>query len=53
MENLFGDIQQLIQHNPWLAGVAVFVGGVMTASNPCVLAMVPLMISFVEGRREA
>lgn len=51
MENLFGDIQQLIQHNPWLAAVAVFVGGVMTASNPCVLAMVPLMISFVAGKK--
>lgn len=51
MENLFGDIQQLIQHNPWLALVAVFLGGVMTASNPCVLAMVPLMISMVAGKK--
>ncbi|MGQ9470821.1 MAG: cytochrome c biogenesis CcdA family protein [Candidatus Aminicenantales bacterium] len=51
MENLFGDIQQLIQHNPWLAVVAVFVGGIVTASNPCVLAMVPLMISFVAGKK--
>lgn len=53
MEHLFGDIQQLIQHNPWLAIVAVFVGGVMTASNPCVLAMVPLMVSIVAGQKEA
>jgi len=51
MENLFGDIQQLIQHNPWLAIVAVFVGGIMTASNPCVLAMVPLMVSVVAGKK--
>jgi len=50
---LFGDIQQLIQHNPWLAAVAVFIGGIVTASNPCVLAMVPLMISFVAGQKGA
>ncbi|MCU0694364.1 MAG: cytochrome c biogenesis protein CcdA, partial [Polyangiaceae bacterium] len=32
--------------------VAVFVGGILTASNPCVLAMIPLMMSFVAGRKE-
>jgi len=41
-----------IQTNPWLAVVAVFVGGLLTASNPCVLAMIPLMMSVVAGRRE-
>jgi len=41
-----------IQTNPWLAVVAVFLGGVLTASNPCVLATIPLMIGFVSGRRE-
>lgn len=51
MAKFFGDLQQLIQHNPWLAPVAVFIGGVMTASNPCVLAMVPLMIGFVAGKK--
>jgi len=49
MEDLFGDIAQLIQHNPWLAVLAVFVGGVTTASNPCVLAMVPLLMSVIAG----
>lgn len=29
---------QYIQTSPWLAMVAVFVGGMLTASNPCVLA---------------
>ena len=47
MERIFGDIQQLIQHNPWLAIVAVFLGGGMNASNPCVLAMIPVMIVLV------
>ena len=41
-----------INTNPWLAIVAVFIGGILTASNPCVLAMIPLMMSFVAGRRE-
>jgi cytochrome c biogenesis protein CcdA len=40
-----------IQTNPWLALVAVFVGGALTASNPCVLAMIPLMMGFVAGQR--
>jgi cytochrome c biogenesis protein CcdA len=53
MEGIFGDVTQLIQHNPWLAVVAVFIGGFMTASNPCVLAMIPLMISMVAGYKEA
>jgi cytochrome c-type biogenesis protein len=42
----------LIQTSPWLAVVAVFVGGLLTASNPCSLAMIPLMVSFVAGSRE-
>jgi len=49
MPGLFGDISRLIQHNPWLAVLAVFIGGVTTASNPCVLAMIPLLISVVAG----
>lgn len=27
-------------------------GGMLTASNPCVLAMIPLMVSFVAGRKD-
>lgn len=42
---------QYINTNPWLAIMAVFVGGFLTASNPCVLAMIPLMMSFVAGRK--
>lgn len=43
---------QYINTNPWLAIAAVFIGGILTASNPCVLAMIPLMMSFVAGGRE-
>jgi len=52
MESLFGDIGQLIQQNPWLAIVAVFIGGATTALNPCVLAMIPLLVGVVAGNRE-
>ncbi len=37
---------------PLLAFIAVFLGGVLTASSPCVLAMIPLAIGFVGGQRE-
>jgi len=52
MEGLFGDISALLQHSPWLAVVAVFAGGVTTALNPCVLAMIPLLMSVVAGNKE-
>ena len=52
METLFGNIEQLIQNNPWLALIVTYLGGLVTASNPCVLAMVPLMIGFVGGSKE-
>jgi len=47
MEALLGDINLLIQTSPWLAPLAVLVGGALTASNPCVLAMIPLTMAFV------
>jgi len=52
MSDLFGDIALLIQQNPGLAVAAVFTGGVTTALNPCVLAMIPLLMSVVAGRSE-
>ena len=53
MSDLFGDLSQLIKHNPWLAVLAVFIGGATTASNPCVLAMIPLLMSVVAGGEAA
>jgi cytochrome c-type biogenesis protein len=44
-------VSAYLHANPLLALLAVFVGGVLTASNPCVLAMVPLMMSFVAGEK--
>ncbi|MGB9699295.1 MAG: cytochrome c biogenesis CcdA family protein [Thermodesulfobacteriota bacterium] len=52
METILGDISLIIQNNPWLAPLAVFLGGALTASNPCVLAMIPLMMAFVGAYQE-
>lgn len=52
LENFLANIGDYIHTNPWLALVAVFIAGVLTASSPCVLVMIPLMISFVAGRHE-
>ncbi len=50
---LMQNVDQYIQTNLWLAFAAVFIGGVLTAAAPCVLAMIPLMISFVAGGKDA
>lgn len=52
MGSILGDINVIIQTNPLLAPLAVFLGGALTASNPCVLAMIPLMMAFVGAYRE-
>lgn len=36
----------------WLAAAGAFVGGGLTAMNPCVLVMVPLLIGFIGGMDE-
>jgi cytochrome c-type biogenesis protein len=52
VENIFGDIARVIRGQPWLAPAVVFLGGVTTAANPCVLAMITLVIGVVVGYRE-
>lgn len=52
LDTLVAGVGNAVHANPWLAVVAVFLGGVLTASNPCVLVMIPLMMSFVAGRRD-
>ncbi len=48
-ETLAETTKQLIAQSPWLAFGAVFIGGLLTASNPCVLAMIPLSVAYVGG----
>jgi cytochrome c biogenesis protein CcdA len=52
LDDFVANAGQYLQTNPWLSIGAVFVGGALTASNPCVLAMIPLMMGFVVGRKE-
>jgi len=50
LEALTESLSNTVQCNPWLAPLAAFAGGLLTAANPCVLAMVPLMIGYVAGQ---
>lgn len=49
-EQLSENLAMTVQNNPWLAPAAAFAGGLLTAANPCVLAMVPLMVGYVAGQ---
>lgn len=49
-DSISEQLSQVIQSSPWLAPVAAFAGGLLTAANPCVLAMVPLMVGYVAGQ---
>ena len=50
LDAFMANVEQYIHQSPWLAVAAVFVGGALTASAPCVLAMIPLTMSFVAGQ---
>jgi cytochrome c-type biogenesis protein len=53
MESLFAVVQQWVSSGSvWLAAGGSFVGGALTALNPCVLVMVPLLIGFIGGMDE-
>jgi len=50
-EGFVGRIRRALRGNMFFALLLVFVGGFLTAANPCVLASVPLLIGFVGGYR--
>lgn len=52
MSGFIESLQNVIQNSSWLAPFAAFLGGMLTASNPCVLAMIPLAMGFVGGTKE-
>ena len=52
MQALFENIQTIIQNQHGLAFVAVFLGGIISAASPCVLAAIPLVIGYVGGYSE-
>ncbi len=49
MESILNNIQAIIQNNHGLAFLAVFIGGLVSAASPCVLAAIPLIIGYVGG----
>lgn len=52
MEILLDHLSRSLTGNPFLAYFAVFIGGMLTSSNPCVLATIPLVIGYVGGYSE-
>jgi cytochrome c-type biogenesis protein len=52
MHHLLENIQSIIQNNHSLAYLAAFVGGLISAASPCVLAAIPLIIGYVGGYSE-
>jgi cytochrome c-type biogenesis protein len=49
MEAMLNNIQSIIQHDHLLAYLVVFIGGLISAASPCVLAAIPLVIGYVGG----
>lgn len=52
METVFVNIKHIIQNQQGLAFIAVFIGGLVSAASPCVLAAIPLVIGYVGGYSE-
>ncbi|MBN2655083.1 MAG: sulfite exporter TauE/SafE family protein [Nitrospirae bacterium] len=52
MDALLQNIQTIIQNQQGLAFLAVFIGGIISAASPCVLAAIPLIIGYVGGYSE-
>lgn len=52
MDPLLQNIQVIVQDQHGLAFIAVFFGGILSASSPCVLAAIPLIIGYVGGYSE-
>lgn len=52
MESILSNVSEVVNNSPGLAYIAVFIGGLLSASSPCVLAIIPLVIGFVGGYSE-
>lgn len=52
MESILSNVSDVINNSPGLAYLFVFLGGLISASSPCVLAIIPLVIGFVGGYSE-
>jgi cytochrome c-type biogenesis protein len=52
MESILSNVSDVVNNSPTLAYLLVFLGGLLSASSPCVLAIIPLVIGFVGGYSE-
>ncbi|RMG70579.1 MAG: cytochrome c biogenesis protein CcdA, partial [Nitrospirae bacterium] len=52
MNELLQNIGHIVQNQHEIAFLAVFIGGIVSAASPCVLAAVPLIIGYVGGYSE-
>ena len=50
MNFLHLDLESLIQTNPVLAFVAVFLGGVFVSLTPCVYPVIPITLGFIGAK---
>jgi cytochrome c biogenesis protein CcdA len=53
MDAVLAALTRLMEINVWIAPFASFLGGILTASNPCVLVMIPLAMAYVGGYGES
>jgi cytochrome c-type biogenesis protein len=53
MDAVLAALTRLVETNAWIAPFASFLGGILTASNPCVLVMIPLAMAYVGGYGES
>jgi cytochrome c biogenesis protein CcdA len=53
MGDLLGQFGNLVETAPLVAFGAAFLGGLLTASNPCVLMSIPLILAYVGGSEAA
>ncbi len=53
MDGVLAQFGSLIETAPLLAFGAAFLGGLLTASNPCVLVSIPLVLAYVGGSEGA
>ena len=49
MDSFLQNVQTIVQNQHALAFFAVFIGGLISAASPCVLAAIPLIIGYVGG----